>query len=212
MSSARPLRPARAAGRPYLIARRDQLTALESSVRQEIIDTIQAAGPRSALEIASLMGRPADALYYHIRKLESVGLLIQRETRRRGRRDEAVYDLVGRPLLLRYPAHSESRNHPLLRLVRSMLRTAERDFGTAVAGGRAVTEGAGRNLWAGRRHAWLTPTELRRVNRHIAELVAMLTRAREPGRGQLCTVTMVLAPRAARQVRRNGSAVEGGTA
>jgi hypothetical protein len=193
-------RPPRA--RPYVIERRDQIAALESSVRQEVIDTIQAAGPRSALEIASLMGRPADALYYHIRRLQSVGLLVVTETRRRGRRDEAVYDLVGRPLKLRYPEHRDARTHPLMRLVRSMLRTAERDFRGGVLSDRAVTEGPSRTLWASRRHAWLSPTDLRRFNRIIDSLIEILTRSRDPQRGQLCTLTMVLAPRASRSGRR----------
>ncbi len=186
----------------YLIERADQIAALESQVRQAIIDTLQAAGPRSALEIAALMGRPADALYYHLRKLQRVGLLVEREIRRRGRRDEAVYDLVGRPLLLRYPAHHDARSHPLTRLVRSMLRTAERDFRDAVLGDHVVTEGAGRNLLASRRHAWLTAAELRRLNRNITDIIATMSRSRDPRRGQLCTLTMVLAPRSPDGTRR----------
>ena len=189
----------------YVIERTDQIAALESQVRQTIIDTLQAAGPRSALEIAALMGRPADALYYHIRKLEQVGLLVEREVRRRGRRDEAVYDLVGRPLLLRYPDHQDARTHPLTRLVRSMLRTAERDFRDAVLRDHVATEGPGRNLLATRRHAWLTGPELRRLNRAISDIVATMTRSRDPRRGQLCTLTMVLAPRSPDGTRRPSS-------
>jgi predicted ArsR family transcriptional regulator len=186
---------------PYLIEREDQIAALESAVRQEIIDTLQAAGPRSALEIAALMGRPADALYYHIRKLHAVGLLLIRETRRRGRRDEAVYDLAGRPFRLRYPDRPQARAH-LIRLVRAMVRTAERDFRGALVGTVAVDEGPGRNLYAARRHAWLSPAELRRVNRTVSDLVEQLTRSRDPRRGQLCTLTFVLAPRVSRSARR----------
>jgi len=204
VSSTRPASPVPRPARPgpYVIERRDQIAALESSVRQEVIDTITAAGPRSALEIASLMGRPADALYYHIRKLQSVGLLVVSETRRRGRRDEAVYDLVGRPLKLRYPEHRDTRTHPLMRLVRSMLRTAERDFRGGILSDRARTDGPKRTLWASRRHAWLTPSQLNRLNRTIEALIEILTRSRDPKRGQLCTLTVVLAPRASRSGRR----------
>jgi DNA-binding transcriptional ArsR family regulator len=188
--------------RPYLIRRRDQVAALESAVRQEIIDTIQAAGPRSAPELASLMGRPADALYYHLKRLARVGLLEARSTRRRGRRDEAVYDLVGHPLPLDYPVDGATGDHPLPRLVRSMLRTAERDFRAAVGADGARPDGDRRNLWAGRRHAWLSPRDLVRVNDLVDRLVAIMTRARNPARGELCTLTLVLAPRASRAGRR----------
>ncbi|MFN0178514.1 MAG: winged helix-turn-helix domain-containing protein [Gemmatimonadales bacterium] len=198
--------------RPYLIKRADQFAAIESAVRQEIIDTIQAAGPRSAPELSALMGRPADALYYHLKRLLRVGLLISREPRRTGRRLEAVYDLAGHPLVLDYPVHREGRDHPLSRLVRSMLRTAERDFKAAVGTQPARPDGDRRNLWAGRRHAWLSPRDLERVNDLVDRLVAIMTRARNPTGGELCTMTLVLAPRASRAGRRRpGAAVSRAT-
>lgn len=192
--------------RPYLIKRRDQLAALESAVRQEIIDTIQAAGPLAAPEISALLGRPADALYYHLRRLTNVGLLVITETRRSGRRDEAVYDLAGHPLVLEYPVPPSQESHPLARLVRSMLRTADRDFRAALATGQARTDGDRRNLWAGRRHAWLSPPDLSRVNRLIDQLVAIMTRARNPADGELSALTLVLAPRVSRAGRRTTGA------
>lgn len=188
--------------RPYLIRRRDQIAALESAVRQEIIDTIQAAGPRSAPEISALMGRPADALYYHLKRLVRVGLLVVRETRRTGRREEAVYDLAGHPLVLDYPVRPEGAGHPLSRLVRAMLRTAERDFRAAVGSEQARPDGDRRTLWAGRRHAWLSARDLERVNGLLDRLVEIMTRARNPANGELCTLTLVLAPRASRAGRR----------
>ncbi len=188
--------------RPYVIRRRDQIAALESAVRQEIVDTIQAAGPLSASEISGLMGRPADALYYHLKRLVKVGLLLVRATRRSGRRDEAVYDLAGHPLVLDYPVSAEGKDHPLSGLVRSMLRTAEKDFRAAVGTNAARPDGDRRNLWAGRRHAWLSSRDLERVNDLVDQLVAIMTRARNPAGGELCTLTLVLAPRASRAGRR----------
>ena len=192
--------------RPYLIKRRDQVAALESAVRQEIVDTIQAAGPRSAAEVSALMGRPADALYYHIKRLAKVGILVPRSTRRTGRRDEVVYDLVGHPLVLDYPVDAERGHHPLSRLVRAMLRTAERDFQAAVGTREAVPDGELRNLWAGRRHAWLSRRDLDRVNGLLDQLVEIMTRSRDPAGGQLCTLTLVLAPRVSRSGRRRARA------
>lgn len=200
----------RARTRPYLVKRRDQIAALESAVRQEILDTIQAAGPLSAPEIAALMGRPADALYYHVKRLARVGLLVPREGRRpgrrNGRRDEVVYDLAGHPLVLDYPVGGANDGHPLSRLVRAMLRTAERDFRAAVGSAGARPDGDRRNLWAGRRHAWLSPRDLVRVNDLLDRLVEIMTRARNPAKGELCTLTLVLAPRPSRAGRRQPAA------
>ena len=50
--------------------------------------------------------------------------------------------------------------------------------------------------------AWLTRHDLRRVNHLIDTLTAILTQARDPSRGELFTVTMVLAPRLSRSGRR----------
>ena len=159
----------RTRSRPYIIERRDQIAALESPVRQEVVDTIQATGPCSALEIAELMGRPADALYYHIRRLVAVGLLVPLEIRRRGRRDETVYDLAGHPLVLRYPTHRDPLTHPLTRLARSLLRTADRPCRRHRTHGRADRPAAPGG---------------------------------PPRRGKLCTLTVVLAPRAEQAARR----------
>jgi predicted ArsR family transcriptional regulator len=188
--------------RQYAIRRPEQLAALESAVRQEILDTIQAAGPLSAVEISSLMGRPADALYYHLKELQRVKLIVVHETRPTERRDEAVYDLAGHPMVLEYSPRREGPAHPLSRLVRSMLRTAERDFQAAVGTSAARPDGDRRNLWAGRRYAWLSPRDFRRVNKLLDELTAIMTTAREPASGELCTMTLVLAPRASRAGRR----------
>ncbi|MEZ4589084.1 MAG: helix-turn-helix domain-containing protein [Gemmatimonadales bacterium] len=195
-------RARRKRNRPYPITRRDQLAALASAVRQEIIDTIQAAGPCSAAEIAALMGRPADALYYHIRKLVAVGLLLPVEPRRPNGREEAVYDLVGHPLVLEYPPRRKSEGHPHRALVRSMVSTAERDVAAALVSPTTRQDTALRNLWVGRRHAWLTRRDLKRVNELIDELVEVMTTARDPERGELCTLTLLLAPRRPRDARR----------
>jgi hypothetical protein len=191
--------------RPYVIRARDQIAALESAVRQEIIDVIQAAGPCSAAELAALMGRPPDALYYHIRKLQAVGLLVTVDTRRPNGREQAVYDLVGHPLALHFPAGRAAAEHPLHGVVRAMARTRERDSRTAHGTREARQDSPTRNLWVGRRHAWLTPADLRRVNALIDELVTTMTKARDPARGELCTLTLLLAPRRSRRGRRGAA-------
>ena len=52
-----------------------QIRALISPVRQDIVDTVEAAGPCSVADLACLLGMPADGLYYHIRCLTRAGLL-----------------------------------------------------------------------------------------------------------------------------------------
>src|SRR5262245_59943954 len=77
----------------FTIRSKAQLAAISSPVRQEILDGVQALGPGSIAEVAKLLGRPADSLYYHVRTLERLGLLVRTGERRNGRRDEALYDV-----------------------------------------------------------------------------------------------------------------------
>ena len=47
-----------------------------STVRQEIVDTIEALGGDAAVaDIAAHLGRPADGIYYHLRRLVDSGVL-----------------------------------------------------------------------------------------------------------------------------------------
>ncbi|HYV40165.1 MAG TPA: helix-turn-helix domain-containing protein, partial [Thermoanaerobaculia bacterium] len=62
--------------RTYSITRPDQLAALASPVRQEIVDVL-AGMPRAPIAaIAAALGRPANGLYYHVRELVRVGLVL----------------------------------------------------------------------------------------------------------------------------------------
>src|SRR5580698_1153514 len=71
-----------------------QLRALASPVRIEIVGVFQTHGPLAIRELAEKMSRPADGLYHHVRQLLKVEILRVAETRRAGKRDEAVFELT----------------------------------------------------------------------------------------------------------------------
>src|SRR3954463_6659873 len=62
-------------GLPIADAR--QIRALASPIRQDILDAVTAIGPCSVAQLAVALGKPADGLYYHIRRLLDVGLLME---------------------------------------------------------------------------------------------------------------------------------------
>ena len=62
------------------------LTALVSTVRQEIVDTVEALGGDAAVaDIAAQLGRPADGIYYHLRRLVDGGVLRESDDNGDGR-------------------------------------------------------------------------------------------------------------------------------
>jgi len=173
--------------------------ALVTPVRQEIVDVLEAAGPSSVARLAELIGRPADALYHHLRRLERVGLVTV-ERRKQGRHVFAVYDVVSRPLrLARHGADVTA-------VMGAAQRQAWRDFRAALASGAGVSDGPRRTLWGSRSRGWLSRAQLQRVNRLLTELCDTL-RAGEPAPGRLpVSLTFLLAPapprrRAARKGR-----------
>jgi predicted transcriptional regulator len=52
---------------PTSLRRLPQLAALATAARQEIVDVLEQMGTVSVAEMAGALGRPADALYFHLR-------------------------------------------------------------------------------------------------------------------------------------------------
>lgn len=178
----------------YHIEKEKQLVALKSPVRQEIIDAVSADGPGTIAQIGAMLGRPADALYYHIRRLESVGLLVETGRRRAGKRFEAIYDLPARDMRVRYDLGNRKLMERLIDAVSGMLRLSDRDFRGGTELPNAVGEGSGRNLWAGRTKAWLTKTEVRQVRQHVEAILDIMHKGRRTRHAGLHAFTWVLTP------------------
>lgn len=167
------------------------MRALASPVRQEVVDALQAAGPRTVAELAALLGRPADGLYFHVRALEKVGLVVERERRQEGRHVSAVYDLAERPVRLSYDR--PVRRADIARVVRGAIRLSLRDFQGALVR-EGATAGPERALWGGRAKGWVTRAELREMNGLLARMHEILHAGR-PREGARCmSLGFVLAP------------------
>jgi len=169
-----------------------QVRALVGPVRQELVDVLESAGPSSVAELGAHLGRPADALYHHLRRLEKVGLVVERERRKEGRHVFAVYDLARRPVRLNYAAPVRSAD--IGRVVAAAQRLTWREFRRALAAGTGVSEGPRRTLRGGRAKGWATPQRLTRVNELLEELVVTLAGGRPEPDATPISLSFVLAP------------------
>lgn len=161
--------------REHLIQSPAAVRALLSPIRQEIIDALESSQACSMAELAQLMGRKPDALYFHVRRLLKVGLLIECEPRKTGRNVAAIYDLPGRPMRL---DHSQGANQRVLtKVVAAALRLASRDTTRALLRGEPAM-GPDRTAWAGRCKGWLSPADIARVNRHIEQIQSIVKGSR----------------------------------
>jgi DNA-binding transcriptional ArsR family regulator len=178
----------------YRISRPDQIRALTTPARQEIIDALLSSGPASVSEIAAVLGRPADSLYHHIRILQKKGLVVAAEVRRRGRRDEVVYDVPGRPMRIDYDLGNRKVSAGIIGAIGAMLRIAQRDFKEAVAAGTAAVDGPYRDLWAARLKGWIGRPQLKRINGHLQGICKIMLSLKRQPESQLLSLAFVIAP------------------
>jgi DNA-binding transcriptional ArsR family regulator len=175
-----------------LVRRIPQLAALAAAARQEIVDVLEQMGTVSVAELADALGRPADALYFHLRALVRVGLVRQAGSRVRPGRKEALYRTVTPALQLHYEPGNAGNRRAVSKIVASMLRLANRDFQRSFRPGQVVVSGAHRELWAWRKVGRLSLEQLGRLNQRVQGLAQDVSATRRDGR--LYAVTMILTP------------------
>ncbi|HKQ50281.1 MAG TPA: helix-turn-helix domain-containing protein [Phycisphaerae bacterium] len=178
----------------YWIDEQRQIAALASPLRQEIVDVVTATGPCSIARMAAALGRPPDRLYFHIRRLEAVGLLTQNGTVGNGRTAAALYDVPGRPLRIRYDRRDKSRTRAIGAVHDGVLRLARRDLKRAMASARSVVNGPLRDTWGGRSRGWMTSTQIRRLNRLIEQMINLVRSGDARKGAKPVAFTFVLAP------------------
>ncbi|HET6178403.1 MAG TPA: helix-turn-helix domain-containing protein [Candidatus Sulfotelmatobacter sp.] len=176
----------------YVIRSKRQMRSLAASTRQEIVDVLPGMGTVSVAELATALGRPADALYYHLRILKRVGLVLGVGHRKLNGRREALFRAVAPEMSLCYELGKKGNGSEVNAIIASMLRLGIRDFRNSIAAGEARVSGPKRELWALRKTGWLSLDQVAEANRQIQRLMQVV---KKPGRnGRLYGITVVLTP------------------
>jgi len=176
----------------HVISSKPQLSALASAPRQEIVDVLSRMGTVTVADLAATLGRPADALYYHLRVLVRVGLVVAVESEKTQGRRETSFRTVSPELHLEYSSTDRSRVRSTSAIVSSMLRLGIRDFRRSLAAGTARLAGPRRELWALRATGWLAPDEIEQVNGKMQSLRDAVWKPK--GKGRLYGITILLTP------------------
>lgn len=188
----------------YIIRDKRQMRALAASTRQEIVDMLPRLGTVSVAELATALRRPADSLYYHLRILKRVGLVLGAGSHRTNGRREVLFRAVAPEMRLCYELGRNGNGNEVNAIIASMLRLGIRDFRNSFKTGEATVSGPDRELWALRRTAWLSHRQIVKVNRYLHRLMREMAAAEH--RGRLYAVTVVLTPLARRRPRREPAA------
>jgi DNA-binding transcriptional ArsR family regulator len=181
-----------------------KIRALASPVRQEIVDTLESAGGEATVaEIAAQMGRHADGLYYHLKQLTKHGLVV--ELGDAGDGAGVRYRTAapsGARMSLRYTSGKDSNVEPVIGVVGGLLRTARKNFDSALRSGTAVVAGSQRDLWAARVKGWVGDEDVAELNRLLERVNALLHKSRSPSRKRLVAAAWVIAPLKSQSLRR----------
>ena len=173
----------------------EAVSELFKPARLEVYESLQVAGPATIAELALRLGRPADSLYYHVKKLISIGLVESSEPPRAtagpGRKG-ALYALRRRQLEVVLDPTSDRSREAWSKGGAAVLRLAQRDFARALEAREVRAHGARRNLLLQRVKVRLSAAQLREVNAHLNALHELLKTYAENTKGELHAITCVM--------------------
>lgn len=187
---------------------------LTAPVRLEMLEALRMLGPCAIADIATMLDRPADALYRHMDKLVRLGVVRELEQRKAGRRLERTYDVVAEHL---HPGFrdggSKAANQAYDHTVKVICKIAGRASRDAAESGQLKFSAEARTLAALVHHGWLTPSEFARARELLMELQALLGAGRRRPDARLYVIASMLLPivrkRGARRARVGSAAAAG---
>ncbi len=172
---------------------RDEVEAVASPVRMEIIRHMQSHERCTVGELSSYMRRSADSLYYHVRRLLEVGVLERVGTRPAGRREEVVLALSAQGLTFAVEDEAGAGAEAVIRTSLDMLRDAETNLRRAIGRDPGVEQAATAPVVA-RLHSRLDAASHAEVRAHLDAISEIFIRSKSSAAGTPHELTMLLVP------------------
>lgn len=161
-----------------LVLNADQLRCLASPLRNEVLTRLRVMGQGSARELGDAVGKGTEAVHYHLKQLESVGLVKPLFKRPAPKKPETVYGPVGDRLNL----PSVEGDPELDQLARNVVLTGMRQVmrGYEKAATKALSDPTVRpNLLVQRTNVKLGTEDLVRFRHMLTELQKFLDEHRD---------------------------------
>ncbi len=168
----------------HRVRRLAELRVVASPQRQEILVALQALQPCSVREIGRYLGRLPVSLYYHLKKLEQVGLVMREE----GESSETIYSLPALELRIAPDKRGKREVEALRKIGAGMFRRAQRLYDLAVA------EETQAGHLMGQRTVGLSRRGAKRVRRKLLEVLEAIDEERTTKSSAFYTLTLHLAP------------------
>ena len=172
-----------------------QIAAVTSPARTELLECFAEAPALSVADLAERLGKSVGSVYYHVRMLVDVGVLGQVGERKSGKKDEALYGMACKKIVIGPSPTSKKGVEAAQKATASILRATTRELTDAIASSAVRREGVDREIYAMRGKARLTKAELRRINEHVEAITEILQQARRTRRsGRAYSFLAALAP------------------
>lgn len=180
--------------REFLVSTVEQMEALGSPVRHHIHLAMEMLGACSVNELAQRMGRVPETLYYHVRRLENVGILEQTGSRAGRGPGEAIYQLKGKRLRVDPSQSSPRFLKAMAKGCGSLLRFAQRSFERALEARAERRIAPKRTLRIEQVTVRLSAENLASLNARLDSLQDFLAEADDSCERQMYVVTLSTAP------------------
>jgi DNA-binding transcriptional ArsR family regulator len=183
--------------RSHVVRHEQEVRALASPIRQEIISAMGALQPCTIAELGEHLGRLPVSLYYHVHKLEEVGLISQVQSPPKSSGGQAQYQVRSHCIRLE-PDRTQDANRAALRKVgTAILRHAIR-LNDAAVDEKLAREKLKRRHLLSQRTLRLDGPGLQRLNAKLLELHDLLDQLEQPMSEEFFTLTVHLAPNPSR--------------
>jgi DNA-binding transcriptional ArsR family regulator len=170
-----------------------QLRCIVNARRHDIVDQLAARGPMSVRELAAAIHARPSALYYHLRVLVRVGLVVEDGHRVVRRKREVLYACPAPRMRFKRALHDPRHAPTFVRIAASMSRQMQRDFRRGILSPGGVTDGGRRNLGLFRLVGSPDAKTLRQINRRLDEVAELLWQSAGTS-GDVISLAWVMAP------------------
>jgi predicted ArsR family transcriptional regulator len=177
----------------YVIQDPKQVNALTSPFRHHLIRTLSSIGPATVRELAEALDRSAESLYYHLRALERVGLVLNKNESPTENCD-AVYDTPARLILTDPKASDRPYLKAYHKSASALLRLADRQFGRAIDHQIEERKTRSISLRIQQLNVRLAPSAQRELAAKMDELLTFLTENDQGAGSDSIAVTLVSCP------------------
>lgn len=198
-SSSEQTRPDPYAG-SYVITRPDQLRAIATPARREVLDVFVRHGPASAAEAAEFAGVPRSAVYYHLRELRRVGLVLEHHTEADGRQRIVHYTAVAKKFRFKLDKEDPDQIDLIAAVVASDYKEAAKAYREQLVDPASIQVGPLRDLMASGARCWLDEAALAEVNGYLDKAFEIMVQGGTPGPGKKRMVLTAALHRARQQI------------